>query len=129
MKVQNMKKTLLSWLTFSLLTVFVQAQPVNRHFPAIDSARALLAALPRGAVATCTWGEQGAWALDFRGDLWHAPAHPPPTLVDTLGAGDVFNAGMLAALSAGMPVAEALRRANRLAAEQCGREGLELSNA
>jgi ketohexokinase len=94
-----------------------------------DSAQALLAALPRGAVATCTWGERGAWALDFRGDLWHAPAHPPPTLVDTLGAGDVFNAGMLAALSAGVPVAEALRRANRLAGEQCGREGLELGNA
>ena len=94
-----------------------------------DSAQALLASLPRGAVATCTWGECGAWALDFQGDLWHEPAHAPPTLVDTIGAGDVFNAGMLAALSAGVPVSESLRRANRLAGEQCGREGLELSNA
>jgi ketohexokinase len=94
-----------------------------------DSAQALLASLPGCAAATCTWGEHGAWALDFQGDLWHEPAHPPPTLVDTIGAGDVFNAGMLAALSAGVPVAEALRRANRLAGEQCGSEGLELSNA
>ncbi len=37
-----MKKLLLSWLTFSLLTVLVQAQPANRYFAAIDSARNLV---------------------------------------------------------------------------------------
>ena len=94
-----------------------------------DSAPALLATLPRGHVATCTWGEQGAWALDVDGGIVHAAACPPPRVVDTLGAGDVFNAGMVAALSSGVPVAEALVQANRLAGEQCGREGLELAHA
>jgi len=93
-----------------------------------DSAQALLGALPRGAIATCTWGDSGAWAIDEQGVIWHEPAHPPAAVVDTLGAGDVFNAGMLAGLCSGVPVADALRRANHLAGEQCGREGLELSH-
>ena len=78
-------------------------------------------------VATCTWGSEGAWARDFEGQLLHEPAVSPPLIVDTIGAGDVFNAGMLASLGAGRPVSEALRRANRLAGEKCGREGLELA--
>jgi ketohexokinase len=94
-----------------------------------DEAAALLEQLPRGALATCTWGEQGAWVRDFEGTLLHEPAHAPAEVVDTLGAGDVFNAGMLHAVSSGMPIAEALRSAVRLAGEQCGREGMELSDA
>lgn len=91
-----------------------------------DSAAALLGSLPRGTVATCTWGGEGAWAVDFEGRVLHEAAHSPSVIVDTIGAGDVFNAGMLAGLSGGLPVADALKQANRLAGEQCGREGLEL---
>jgi ketohexokinase len=99
------------------------------HQRGFDSAKALLEQLPRGTLATCTWGEQGAWALDFEGKLLHEPAHAPAELVDTLGAGDVFNAAMLHAVSGGVPIADALRRAVRLAGEQCGREGMELPDA
>ena len=112
--------------------VFCEADALffSRHYAearGFRDATELLGSLPRGTLATCTWGAQGAWALDSDGRVLHQQACPPPLLVDTLGAGDVFNAGMLAALSSGLPVAEALRRANRLAGEQCGREGLELS--
>jgi len=94
-----------------------------------DSAQALLKRLPGGTLATCAWGDQGAWAIDFEANLMHEPAHEPAEVVDTLGAGDVFNAGIVHALSNGLPMSEALQKAVRLAGRQCGRPGLELPNA
>lgn len=93
-----------------------------------DSAQALLHQLPSGTLATCTWGALGAWAMDINGELLHEPAFQPTQVVDTLGAGDVFNAGMLQAISSGRTMAEALRSAARLAGEQCGRAGMALSD-
>ena len=65
--------------------------------------------------------------MGFEGSVLHEPAYSPAEVVDTIGAGDVFNAGMLAALTVGLPLAEALRRANHLAGEKCGRKGLGLA--
>jgi len=93
-----------------------------------DSASALLQQLPRGALATCTWGDKGAWARDVDGKLQHAPVHRPEQVVDTLGAGDVFNAAMLNGLSLGVPIGDALHAAVRLAGEQCGRAGMVLEH-
>lgn len=86
----------------------------------------LLQGLPGGGLATCTLGEQGALARDFEGNIVRVQAHRPDRVIDTLGAGDVFNAGLLHAITRGAPMAQALSQANRLAGEQCGREGLGL---
>lgn len=90
-------------------------------------AAALLASLA-GTIpaATCTWGEAGAWAVDHQQAIFHAPAPRLERVVDTLGAGDVFNAGMVHGLASGVPVAQSLAGAVALAADQCAREGLEL---
>ncbi|HHH37997.1 MAG TPA: hypothetical protein ENK50_00255 [Sedimenticola sp.] len=77
-----------------------------------------------GAVLVCAWGEQGSWGMDRAGRVCHAPAVAPPQVVDTLGAGDVFNAGVIHALGAGEALPEALRFANRLAGEKCGYRGI-----
>lgn len=87
---------------------------------------AFLRGLPPGVMATCTWGAKGAWARDFEGRVMHAGASVPKQVIDTLGAGDVFNAGLLHAITRGVPMAGALAEANRLAGDQCGREGLSL---
>ncbi len=51
---------------------------------------------------------------------------PPVALVDTIGAGDTFMAGMLDALVvAGLPLADALRRGAAAAALVCEREGAD----
>ncbi len=89
-------------------------------------APALLAALrplAPAATLTCTWGDQGAWALDAAGALHHAPAFAPAGVVDTVGAGDAFNAGLIDALLAGGPLPQALRVATRLAGRKVGRTG------
>lgn len=86
----------------------------------------LLQALPPGPAVTCTWGARGAWARGRDGRVLHAEAHAPSRVVDTLGAGDVFNAALIHALAAGSGLEPALREAVELAAAQCTREGLEL---
>ena len=94
-----------------------------------SDAAALLRSLPQGVLATCTWGAQGAWAIDHDGRLLHVAAPPLESVVDTLGAGDVFNAAMVHALSSGLAVEQALQAAVALASSQCAREGLELADA
>ena len=81
------------------------------------------AAVP--GLKVCTWGSAGAAALDNAGRLHRVPAHPPDAVVDTLGAGDTFNAGLIHGLAQGHPVPEVLAGAARLAGAKCGQVGLD----
>ncbi len=60
-----------------------------------------LTCLPLRAVLVCAWAEKGADALGPDGLIVHSDAFPPETLVDTLGAGDTFNAAVIYTLSNG----------------------------
>ena len=75
------------------------------------------------AELACAWGEAGAWGRDREGHTHHAHAHPPKKLVETLGAGDTFNAAMIDAKLRGVPLAEALEAATVLAGRKCGIRG------
>lgn len=70
------------------------------------------------------WGAGGAYGWTRGADLVHAPAAPPDRVVDTLGAGDVFNAAVIHGLLDGLSLPEVLIAANRLAGRKCGRLGL-----
>ena len=89
-------------------------------------ATALLRSLPEGVPASCTWGAEGAWAIDHDGRILHVAPPPLESVIDTIGAGDVFNAAMVHALSGGRTVEQALQAAVVLASSQCTRQGLEL---
>lgn len=106
------------------LLLFSRNYAQAREFP---DAEALLRSLPKGVPATCTWGEAGAWAIDHEGRLLHVAAPHLESVVDTVGAGDVFNAAMINALSSGKTAQEALQAAVTLASSQCAREGLDLA--
>ena len=71
------------------------------------------------------WGAQGAWLLERGGGPRQVPARPPERVVDTLGAGDTLNAGMIDGLLRGLEPGDALARAVALAGLKCGRSGLE----
>jgi ketohexokinase len=70
------------------------------------------------------WGSAGAYGLARGGEPVFAPAHPPDVLVDTLGAGDVFNAAVIDGLMRGLELPALLAHANRIAGEKCGRVGI-----
>ncbi len=62
-----------------------------------------------GATLVCPWGECGAAGVDGSGQLARSPAFPPPEgLVDTVGAGDTFNAALIMELKRGKPLQEGL---------------------
>ncbi|MCU0767095.1 MAG: PfkB family carbohydrate kinase [Gammaproteobacteria bacterium] len=85
----------------------------------------LLAALPRRAsqLLCCAWGADGAWAVGEDGALHHSPSFPPPSIADTVGAGDAFNAGFLDGVLRGFTLPAALRHACVVAGAKCGTEG------
>ena len=69
------------------------------------------------------WGGQGAVALDNAGRLHAEGARRPERVVDTIGAGDTFNAGLIHGLLQGWSVAEVLQAAVALAGKKCGQRG------
>jgi len=71
------------------------------------------------------WGAKGAYALDRARQVRFAPARPPARVIDTLAAGDVFNAAVIDALLQGADLAEVLERANSLAGRSCGQLGID----
>lgn len=76
-------------------------------------------------VQTVTWGAQGAYAM-AEGVLYRSEALSPKHIVDTLGAGDTFNAGMIYALTQHTGLPQALNFACRLAGEKCAVRGFDL---
>ena len=57
--------------------------------------------------------------------VYASPAFPPEKLVDTLGAGDTFNATVIHSLLRGKSVREALTYACKLAGAKCGMVGFD----
>jgi ketohexokinase len=72
----------------------------------------------------CGWGSVGAFAME-KDAFYHVEADSNLTVIDTLGAGDVFNAGIIDALIRGHSTAEALELAVRLAEKKITQQGIQ----
>ena len=81
--------------------------------------------LKPGAVAICAWGEEGADGIGPDGELKHSDAYPPGKVIDTLGAGDTFNAGVIYSLYKGFTLQHTLNFACFLAGVKCGMQGYD----
>ncbi|XP_042234571.1 ketohexokinase-like isoform X2 [Homarus americanus] len=78
-----------------------------------------------GSLVICPWGEDGASASNSVGKLVHSPAFPPLHVVDTLGAGDTFNAATIFSLSNGHTPKESITFGCRIAGLKVGVTGWE----
>jgi len=90
----------------------------------VDFLQAQHRAIP-AAEHICSWAEQGAWGITRQGNLLHSPAVVLSRVVDTLGAGDTFNAAMIHSSLMGVPLADRLRDACQLAGRKCAQQGLQ----
>ncbi|NXG81076.1 KHK Ketohexokinase, partial [Baryphthengus martii] len=90
-----------------------------------DALRGLRSRVQPGATLICAWAEKGADAMGPDGELVHSDAFPPETLVDTLGAGDTFNAAVIFMLSAGKTLQDALTFGCQIAGRKCGIQGFD----
>jgi len=73
----------------------------------------------------CAWGAAGAVAMDSDGSIVSSPAYPPARVIDTTGAGDVFNAAIIDGLIRGETIGESVTAACRLAGKKCGVTGID----
>uniref|UniRef100_A0A8C2CGT2 Ketohexokinase n=1 Tax=Cyprinus carpio TaxID=7962 RepID=A0A8C2CGT2_CYPCA len=107
--------------------VFV-SKDVAQHFGFTSAAAALkgfYGRLSKGATLICAWAEKGADAMGPDGVIIHSDAFPPEKLVDTLGAGDTFNASVIYSLSNGGSLQDALTFGCQIAGKKCGVHGYD----
>jgi ribokinase len=103
----------------ALETATLVGHPVRDDVAAEQAARELLAAGPEAVVLKR--GGHGALLLTADQEL-HVPAFPVEA-VDTTGAGDAFSAALTIAIAEGLPLEQAVRRANAAGALTCTRFG------
>ncbi|MEW6766178.1 MAG: PfkB family carbohydrate kinase [Pseudomonadota bacterium] len=109
---------------FPDIIIFSRAFVLGRGFERPEAFLAQARAWAPQAMLVLPWGEAGAWAMRD-GDVLHSPAFPPAQVVDTLGAGDTFNAGLIHALVSGRSLELALEDACQLAGRKVGQSGLD----
>lgn len=75
----------------------------------------------------CSWGSVGADVLTRKNEAVHCPASQRIKIVDTLGAGDTFNAAVIDGYLRRFDVGQILRHACSLAGKKCGNLGFDLN--
>jgi sugar/nucleoside kinase (ribokinase family) len=104
------------WLSRCTLALFneIETTTLAGRSDPFEAARKLQAGMKHGATVVVKRGPHGALAIGPDGSLASAEA-PRVEVVDTIGAGDVFNAAFLAALAREEPLAACLAAGTRIA--------------
>ncbi|KAK7482159.1 hypothetical protein BaRGS_00026624 [Batillaria attramentaria] len=90
-----------------------------------SAVEALAADCKQGGTVICPWGDKGAAGKRKDGPVVVSPAFPPDVVMDTIGAGDTFNAAAIFALNTGKSLQDAVTFGCRVAGAKCGMMGNE----
>ncbi len=104
--------------------MFSQSFALGRGYREPELFLRAMQAIAPNARLFCGWGNAGAFAME-QGHFYHVAANVDCVVVDTLGAGDTFNAGIIDALIRGNTTAEALELAVRLAEKKIAQHGIK----
>ena len=109
---------------FSLADVLMISKPFaqNRGFKSAKDCLGHFSQLLPQTFISCTWGEQGAWASHNK-TVFHSKAFSPKTTIDTIGAGDTYNAGLIHKLINKSSLIDSVEFACKLAGKKCGQSG------
>lgn len=104
------------WLSRCHLALFneVETTRLANSVEPEEAARRLKSLMPKGAIVVVKRGPDGALAIGSDNRMVSVPA-PLVPVADTIGAGDVFNAAFLAALSNGQTLEQSLEAGVRIA--------------
>ena len=99
-----------SWLARSRIALMneIETTTLTGISDPFEAARALRTLMPDGSIVVVKRGPMGAIGLGSSGELFSQLA-PSVDVIDTIGAGDVFNAGFLAALASGRDLPTCLK--------------------
>lgn len=100
---------------------FVMASRPYAQAKGYENAEAFLNALAFDK-ATCSWGESGIWGK-FNRQILYQPAERLAEVVDTLGAGDTLNAGLIHGLMQQWSNDKIMAFASQLASLKCQQQG------
>jgi ketohexokinase len=75
------------------------------------------------------WSKLGAYGIEKSvasetGDVFLSLSYTPPVIIDTLAAGDTFNAAVIYSLSQGTSLKDSLSFGHKLAFIKCRQQGL-----
>lgn len=109
----QVRETVRQWLPHCDEVLFNEVEVCGLMDSGLDdlpeAARGMLAEMPDGGILVVKQGPSGASAWKKGGETVHRPAQSVQ-VVDTIGAGDCFNAGYLAAKVAGAGLADCIQR-------------------
>jgi ketohexokinase len=74
---------------------------------------------------TCTWGKAGAYGIEPKSDVIHILPSNQAKVIDTIGAGDTFNAGLINALLNETDFPQAIEQACHLATTKIRQQGFD----
>lgn len=75
-----------------------------------------------------SWGDKGSYGANKDQGVVFAPATKQPNVIDTIGAGDTFNAGIINSILNKKILFDALEASNKLAAYKISVSGFDISN-
>lgn len=125
LEVEKPREAIESLFQYPALLLFSRAYVRDRHLGSVKEFFNGLREQGINVPLYCAWGKAGGWAMDQSDQLYQQPAWRPEKVVDTLGAGDVFNAAVIDAHIRQLETNDALAFACKVAGYKCGLEGFD----